>query len=113
MQRKHLLFFLSVFMVIQSLAQDINSPYSVYGIGDIDFRYYDKSTGMGHSSMALLSTPGFSFIKNPASLAGYERSVFQADLSVVGKSVTYVGNPVNNIYNTGRDMAVKRFSAGI
>src|SRR6185295_16399100 len=105
--------FLSMAMTLSSFAQNINSPYSVYGIGDIDFRYNDKSSGMGYASMALLSSGGYSFNKNPASLAGYERSVLQADLSLAGKTVTYAGNPVNSLNNTSRDMAVKRFSAGI
>jgi hypothetical protein len=91
-------------------AQNMNSPYSVYGIGDIQNTYSDRSSGMGHTSMALLSTPGFIFNKNPASLVGLERSLAQVDLALVGKTVTYTGNPISSTNNNSHDMTIKRFS---
>ena len=93
-----------------AFAQNMNSPYSVYGVGEIQNNYSDRSSGMGYTSMALLSTPGHLLNKNPASLIGLERSLAQVDLSLVGRSVTYTGNPISSTNNTSHDMTIKRFS---
>lgn len=109
--RKIFLFFaLTMCVVIGANAQNMNSPYSVYGVGDIQNTWSDRSSGMGYTSMALTSTPGSLLSKNPASIVGLERSLAQVDLSLVGKSVTYAGNPINSTNNTSRDMTIKRFS---
>ncbi|WEK35455.1 MAG: hypothetical protein P0Y53_23430 [Candidatus Pseudobacter hemicellulosilyticus] len=95
-------------------AQDINAPYSTYGIGDIDFRYYDKSAGMSGTSMALLSTPSNILFKNPASLSGLERSNVLVNGVFVGKTVKYTGDPIGvGTDNTARDFAVKHFSVAM
>lgn len=101
---------LLLIIVNSTLAQNMNSPYSVYGVGVIQNTYSDRSSGMAYTSMALTSTPGFLLNKNPASLIGLERSMAQIDLSLVGKTVTYNGNSINGTNNTSRDMTIKRFS---
>jgi hypothetical protein len=100
----------ALLFITSTYAQNMNSPYSVYGVGEIQNNYSDRSSGMGYTSMALLSSPGHLLNKNPASLIGLERSMAQVDLSLVGKSVTYTGDPINSTNNTSRDMTIKRFS---
>lgn len=96
-----------------SKAQSINSPYSTYGIGDIEHRYYDKTTGMANAGTALMSS-GFHLLnKNPASMAGLDRSVFIGNASLTAKTVTYAGNPISSDNNTGKDIFIKNFSVGI
>ena len=89
--------------------QNINAPYSTYGIGDIDNRYYDKSTGMANTSMGILASPYHLLNKNPASMAGLERSNVLVTGSFVGKSIQFTGDPINVNNNSNRDFAIRNF----
>mgnify|MGYP000509248199 CR=1 FL=1 len=40
----------------EALSQNMNSPYSIYGVGDIDFRPYNRTSGMGGTGIALRSS---------------------------------------------------------
>ncbi len=106
-----LMIFLS--LIANARAQDLNAPYSAYGIGDLDFRYYDKSAGMGHTSMGILSTPYNIVFKNPASLAGLDRSNVVVNGAFVGKLSTYTGDAITSSNNKARDFTVKQFSLAI
>jgi hypothetical protein len=98
---------------IQLNAQDISAPYSTFGIGDINNKYFDRSSGMANTSLAIFSSPGYLLTKNPASLTGLDRSFLQVDLSIVGKSLTYAGNTIDTGNNKGRDMTVKSLALSI
>ena len=96
-----------LFYCANIFSQNMNSPYSVYGIGDIDFRSYNRSSGMANTGLALKSS--FYIIdNNPASITGLPRSFYTLNVSSVGKSVRYKGDPINvtNTYN--RDFWIKR-----
>jgi hypothetical protein len=101
-----------LFVVLMSTvnAQNLSSPYSVYGIGEIQELQPDRSSGMANTSMSLISTPGFLLNKNPASLIGLERSLGQVDLGIVGKTVTFKGNVINGDNNKAKDVTIKRVS---
>jgi hypothetical protein len=101
---------LYILLCAGACAQNMNSPYSVYGIGDIQNSFSDRSSGMAYTSMALLSTPGYLLNKNPASLVGLERSLAQVDLSLVAKTVTFTGDAIGSTNNNSRDMTIKRFA---
>src|ERR1700741_3504092 len=84
-------------------AQNMNSPYSVYGIGDIDFRNYNRTNGMGSTGLALTSS--FYLIdNNPASITGLTKSFFLANMSAVGKSVQYSGSPITGDNRSNKDL---------
>lgn len=100
-------------MTLTITAQDFTAPYSIYGVGDLDRGYYDRSAGMAGTSMALKTAPFYMMNKNPASLAGLERSWLQVNGSFVGKTVTYKGTPINTDNANTRDFSVKNFSVGI
>jgi hypothetical protein len=110
MSKSVLIAVLFIILTVGAHAQNMNSPYSVYGVGDIQNTFSDRSSGMAYTSMALTSMPGFLYNKNPASLIGLERSLAQVDLSLVGKTVTYTGDPIGSTNNNSRDMTIKRFS---
>lgn len=100
-------------IAVASEAQSINSPYSTYGIGDIEHRYYDKTAGIANAGTALMSNPFHLLNKNPASMAGLERSVLLGNATFVGKTVSYAGNSITSDNNTGRDIFIKNFSVAI
>ncbi|OQP54354.1 hypothetical protein A4H97_23010 [Niastella yeongjuensis] len=91
-------------------AQNLSSPYSAYGIGEIQDQDPDRSSGMGYTSTALLATPGFLINKNPASLIGLERSLAQVDLALIGKTVTFKGDAITTDNNKAKDLVIKRIS---
>jgi hypothetical protein len=99
-----------VILMIKANAQNMNSPYSAYGVGELQEGWADRSSGMANTSVSLLSTPGFLLNKNPASLVGLERSLGQVDLAISGKSSTFTGTPIAGGNNTAHDVVIKRFS---
>ncbi|MES1221362.1 MAG: hypothetical protein ABUT20_38025, partial [Bacteroidota bacterium] len=67
MKKLPIIFLLSVSSV-ELFAQTNNSPYSIFGIGDIDDSYYNRTTGMANTGLAYRS-PNFITLNNPASLS--------------------------------------------
>lgn len=106
---RYLVYFLLI-ITVRATAQDYNAPYSIYGVGDLEQRFYDRSIGMANSSISLVSTPHYQFLKNPASLSGLERSNIYVNMALTGKTVTYAGTPINNDNRTSRDLSIKSFS---
>ncbi|HUP13349.1 MAG TPA: hypothetical protein VM187_14080 [Niastella sp.] len=101
---------LFVVLLTKANAQNMSSPYSVYGVGEIQELQPDRSSGMANTSAAIMSTPGFLINKNPASLIGLERSVAQVDLALVGKTVSFKGNVITGDNNSAKDVTMKRIS---
>lgn len=93
-------------------SQNMNSPYSIYGIGDIDFRPYNRTSGMGHTGIALRSSY-FMINNNPAAIAGLTRSFFMADAGLTGKIVNYKGDPINADNSSNKDFWIKRLAIAI
>lgn len=104
------LIILVLFIATRVGAQDYNAPYSIYGVGDLEQRFYDRSIGMANSSVALVSTPYYQFLKNPASLSGLERSNVYVNMALTGRTVTYSGTPIDGDNSKSRDFSVKSFS---
>ena len=90
------------------ISQNMNSPYSVYGIGDIDSRSYNRTSGMANTGLALRSS-FYITDNNPASITGLPRSFYTLTASAVAKSVVYKGNPIDFSNNKNRDFWIKRF----
>lgn len=104
------LIILVLFIATRVGAQDYNAPYSIYGVGDLEQRFYDRSIGMANSSVALVSSPYYQFLKNPASLSGLERSNVYVNMALTGRTVTYSGTPITGDNSKSRDFSVKSFS---
>jgi hypothetical protein len=88
-------------------AQNMTSPYSIYGIGVIDHRMYNRTSGMGNTGLALKSGPWL-INNNPASIAGLDKSFYLFDLGLSGKSVQYTGDPIAPGASAHRDFGAKR-----
>lgn len=92
-------------------SQNMNSPYSVYGIGDIDYKSNNKTNGMGGTNLSLQSS-SFILNNNPASVAGLERSFLVVSLSGAAKSSVYKGDAINTGNSANQDMWIKGLSLG-
>src|SRR6266496_3135756 len=95
-----------------TFSQNMNSPYSVYGIGDIDFRSYNRTSGMGNTGLAL-SSSFYLIDNNPAAITGLTRSFYLVNVSAVGKSVQYSGEPINTGNSSNKDFWIKRFGLAV
>ncbi|HEX8316576.1 MAG TPA: hypothetical protein VF609_16355, partial [Flavisolibacter sp.] len=87
-------------------AQNMTSPYSVYGIGDIDHRTYNFNSGMGYTGLAL-KTSLYRYGTNPASIAGLEKKIVTLDATGAGKSVGYSGTGIDANNSNNNDFTIK------
>ncbi len=112
---KYRIFFVVIilqFVVWPAISQNMNSPYSIYGIGDIDQKIYNRTSGMGGAGLAIRSSY-FLVDNNPAAISGLIRSFFIVDGAVTGKSVTYSGSPITADNSTNKDFWIKRLSLAV
>ena len=94
-------------------AQNNTSPYSMIGIGDIEKSSFDRSTGMGHTGLAL-SSNRFFYQSNPASFGKLDEHFFYAEVSSRFKSVTYSGTPITDPASSGSsDMQFKKIAIAV
>lgn len=97
---------------VGAFSQNMNNPYSVYGIGDIDNKVYNRTSGMASTGLAIKSG-AFLIDNNPAALTGLTRSFYLAHASVTGKASTYAGDPIDATNSNNRDMWIKRFALAV
>jgi long-subunit fatty acid transport protein len=100
------------FVCAATCAQNMNSPYSIYGVGDIDYRAYNRTGGMASTGIAL-SSSFYLIDNNPASITGLPRSFYVVDVNTVGKSVQYKGDPITSANNDNKDFWIKRFDLAV
>ncbi|MDP4263483.1 MAG: hypothetical protein Q8941_13230 [Bacteroidota bacterium] len=113
--RKEVIFFCFLFCqagAFRAHAQNMNNPYSVYGIGDIDFRAYNRTSGMASTGLALPSSY-YIIDNNPAAIAGLVRSFYLVDAAATGKSVQYSGSPISAGNSSNKDFWIKRFGLAV
>lgn len=100
------------FIVCEMFCQNMNSPYSVYGIGDIDHRPYNRTSGMGGTGLAVRSSY-FLVDNNPASIAGLTRSFYIVDAALTGKAIKYSGDPIDAGNSNNKDFWIKRLAVAV
>ncbi|MET0393718.1 MAG: hypothetical protein ABW019_11285 [Chitinophagaceae bacterium] len=93
-------------------SQNMNSPYSVYGIGDIDSRSYNRTSGMAGTGLALRSS-SFLIDNNPAAITGLPRSFYTAHVATTGRFSSFSGDPIDASNSQNRDMWIKRFELAV
>lgn len=99
-------------ILLEVNSQNMNNPYSVYGIGDIDHKSYNRTSGMASTGLALRSS-SYIINNNPASITGLERSFVVMNLAATAKTSTYVGKPIGSDNSNNKDMWVKGISLGV
>lgn len=105
--RTKLLMALLMLFCKTTFSQNMNLPYSIYGLGDMDKRSYDRTQGMGSTGLALQSA-FYVLQANPAAPSALMRSFYQVDFAATGKSLSYEGTPINAENSNNRDFWVKR-----
>lgn len=97
---------------ICSIAQTTSSPYSIIGIGDIEQSYFNRTSGMGNTSISLRSRD-ILYQANPASYSALDNQFFTFEVAMQGKQITYKGQGVDPADNSNSDFTIKRLAAGI
>jgi hypothetical protein len=110
--KRNAICFLAGIIPVAVFSQNMNNPYSVYGIGDIDTRAYNRTAGMGSTGLAIRSSTSF-IDNNPAAITGLPRSFYMAHVSVTGKTSRFSGDPVNATNSNGKDMWIKRLAIAV
>ena len=89
---------LTLFVTKSAFCQNNASPYSIIGIGDIEKSYFDRTSSMGHTGLALASDPTNRFLyhANPASYSGLQDKFFNFEATARYKGVSYAGSPIGN-----------------
>jgi hypothetical protein len=98
--------------VAQAFAQNMNSPYSIYGVGDIDSKPYNRTSGMGGTGLAIRSSY-YLVDNNPAAIAGLTRSFYTIDAAFTGKTVKYSGTSINADNSSNKDFWIKRLALAV
>ena len=108
-----LLFTIIILMLsfIKTEAQNVSSPYSIIGIGDIESSYFNRTSGMANTGIAYRNDR-YILTNNPASLSGLQNQLFMVEVSGRGKFVTYSGQSLTSNLSD-KDFSVERLSIGM
>jgi hypothetical protein len=96
---------------VELIAQTNNSPYSIFGVGDIDDSYYNRTTGMANTGLAYRSA-NFITLNNPASLSALGTHYIAGELAARGTLINYYGAGVNQNSNQSSDITFKKIIIG-
>ncbi|MEO6000504.1 MAG: hypothetical protein ABIN89_26915 [Chitinophagaceae bacterium] len=94
------------------IAQDINAPYSIIGIGDIENNLFNRSSGIANTGISLRSGRTI-YQANPASYSALDNQFFNFELAAQGKQVKYAGETVDPLNNSNSDFTIKKAASGL
>lgn len=109
MKQIQLLLAFTTFISIDSTAQNISSPYSVLGIGDLETTDHGRYAASGSASVSRREI-GFYNFSNPASLTIIPYKQINLDMSFRGKNSKYKLPGVDSIVGPANDFIVKKVS---
>ena len=99
----------AVVPVIFLKAQNVTSPYSILGIGDVDTKDFGRYFATGNASIAQRNTASYNF-SNPASLTSLPFKTMNFDLAMRGRSSFFSAPGVDTSTGITKDFIVKRIS---
>jgi len=90
-----------------SAAQNVTSPYSILGIGDVDTKDFGKYFSSGNASIARRDATAYNF-SNPASLTSLPFKTMHFDIAMRGKSSSFTFQRIDTPTSITKDFSVKR-----
>src|ERR1700737_4131251 len=104
------IFLLSLFSA-RLFAQGNYSPYSMLGIGDLEDNYYNRTSGLSNTGIALRS--GRNLVNNnPASYSALDNQFFAVEMGIRGSLMYYYGQSVLAGQNQAADISFRRLALG-
>jgi|GEM_PF-930844 hypothetical protein len=98
-----------VFSNEKAKAQNVSSPYSILGIGDVDTRNYGRYFSEGGTSLARRDAPAYN-TSNPAALTSLPNKVMNFDVSLSGRIASFQMPVVDTAAGTSKDFVFKRLA---
>jgi hypothetical protein len=116
MRNKLKYFLLSIFIASIVLkpsdglkAQNVTSPYSILGIGDIDTKDFGRYFATGNASIARRDAPSYNF-SNPASLTSLPLKKMNFDVATRGRSSRFSSQSFDTSSGITKDFLLKRIT---
>jgi hypothetical protein len=98
-----------VFSNEKAKAQNVSSPYSILGIGDVDSRNYGRYFGEGGTSLSRRDAPSYN-TSNPASLTSLPTKVMNFDVALSGRVASFQMPTGDTSAGTSKDFIFKRLA---
>jgi len=92
-----------------SAAQNVTSPYSILGIGDVDTKDYGRYFSSGNASLARRDAGSYNF-SNPGSLTSLTFKTIHFDIAMRGKVSTFSSIDADTITSATKDFIIKRIT---
>src|ERR1700761_2762784 len=112
-QKSYTLFysFILLFMLasVEVKSQNVTSPYSILGIGDIDTKDYGRDFITGSTSLARRD-PFSYYFSNPASLTALPYKMMNFDIGMRGRVSTFNDPLTDSTTAASKDFAIKRIT---
>jgi hypothetical protein len=96
----------------QLKAQTNNSPYSVFGIGDIEDSYLNRTSGLSNTGIAYRSSR-YLINNNPASFSALDNDFFTGEVGGRASLINYYGGNVDPTNNQSFDITFKKVVLGV
>lgn len=106
-QKYFLLYCAVVFFSMKTAAQNVSSPYSILGIGDIENNDYGRFSASGNTGVSRREI-GFYNFANPASLTVIPYKSVNLDFTTRGRSSIFKLTGADTFTNPSKDFVVKR-----
>ncbi|MDB5223004.1 MAG: hypothetical protein JWN83_1671 [Chitinophagaceae bacterium] len=110
---KKIIFSGAVFLFFSDVkvdAQNVSSPYSIIGIGDIESSYFNRTSGLANTGIAYRNSQ-YLILNNPAALSVLQPQLFMIEAASRAKFVTFSGKNLSTNL-TGKDFSIERLSVG-
>jgi len=90
-----------------SAAQNVTSPYSILGIGDVDTKDFGRYFSSGNASIARRDATSYNF-SNPASLTSLPFKTMHIDIAMRGRSSSFSSQGTDSTTAITKDFIFKR-----
>lgn len=94
---------------VQTAAQNVTSPYSNLGIGDIDNKDFSRYAASGSAALARRNEVSYNFF-NPASLTSLGEKVVNLEFMMRGRSSVFRMSTTDTSTAASKDLTIKRIS---
>lgn len=109
LKKKLLLLILYLCIWFPGITQNVSSPYSMLGIGDMEIKDYGRYFATGSASVSRRDISSYNFT-NPASLTSLSFKTMNFDLAFRGRSSTFRSNDSDTATFPSNDFIVKRIA---
>lgn len=107
--RRTKLFLILIISSASVAAQNVSSPYSILGIGDVDTKDFGRYFATGNASIARRDYASYNF-SNPASLIALPFKTMNFDIALRGRSSTFRSNDFDSTTMPSNDFIIKRIT---